>query len=150
MERITKKLETMQDALDTLADSIELFEKYTRLFEETPSEEQEKLFLAMRDSMIQRFEYCVDLFWKLLKAYLEFEKLPDIPAAPRLVIREAVTTKIISEGEGDECMNMIKSRNQTSHIYHEAIAQTIAREVPKYFEMLQAIVDRIREMVQSK
>lgn len=148
MERIIKKLETMQGALDTLSESIELFEKYSFQFEEIPFEEQEKLFLAMRDSMIQRFEYCTDLFWKVLKAYLEFEKLPDVPAVPRLVIREAVATRIISEIQAQECMTMIKNRNKTSHIYHEAIAEAIAKEVPRYFEMLQTIINRMRDMVQ--
>ncbi|MDQ5940480.1 MAG: Nucleotidyltransferase substrate binding protein like [Candidatus Dependentiae bacterium] len=38
----------------------------------SPDEYQENEdLLAYRDSVIQRLEYCVDGFWKCMKAYLE-------------------------------------------------------------------------------
>jgi len=64
--------------------------------------------------------------------------------SPRGVLREAVKTKILSETEGDICIDMVESRNKTSHIYHEITAEEIAHEVPGYYSLMKEVVDRLR------
>ena len=90
MENIKKKLATLQSALDTLKDGIERVD--------IAYEEKEGWELTARDSMIQRFEYCTDLLWKMLKVYLEeVENVKLESTSPKGIIREAVQIRILSE-----------------------------------------------------
>ncbi len=151
MERISEKITDYLDALKTLQKGVELFYEYKKVFEIEPTEKNEYLFASMRDSMIQRFEYCTDLFWKVLKLYLEEVENIDVPInSPRVIIREAVTARILTESEGSEYMDMVKSRNMTSHIYREEIADAIAHEVPEYYEFMKKIIDRVHDIIAKK
>lgn len=144
MEKVKQKVTVMNDALQTLTKSIKLFHEYEKIYMVTPSSTNEDLYTGLRDSMIQRFEYCVDLFWKTLKIYLEEkEKLTMLINSPRGIIRQTINAKIISEQEGEQCMSMIESRNRTSHMYHREIAEEIAHEVPSFYKLIQIILDRI-------
>jgi len=67
MEAITQKIKTFLEALATLEEGVKLFYEYNDLFDKEPTEKNEQLLRSMRDSMIQRFEYCTDLFWKITK-----------------------------------------------------------------------------------
>lgn len=145
MEKIIKKLTVFDEALETLRDGIDWFREQERVIEEGSLQKSERAFLAARDSVIQRFEYCTDLFWKLLKVYLEeVEKVDITTNSPRGIIREAVRVKLMNEDEGEACIEMVTSRNQTSHIYHEEIAEDIAGKVPGYYELMKKIVGRVQ------
>ncbi len=150
MAKIKHKLETFELALETLQSSIELFKEYEQKIAATDNEKEKLIFLGLRDSVIQRFEYCTDLFWKILKLYLEeVEKITLTTYSPRSVIREAVRAKIISEQEGNACMKMVISRNKTSHIYHEEIAEDIVHKVPGYYDLMKSIADVIEKRMQN-
>jgi len=141
MVNIKKKLATLQSALDTLKDGIERVA--------IAQEEKEGWELTARDSMIQRFEYCTDLLWKMLKVYLEeVENVKLESTSPKGIIREAVQIRILSEQEGEQCVQMIKNRNETSHIYREEIAEHIAARVPAFFDLMQEMQRRIEMKVQ--
>ena len=100
--------------------------------------------------MIQRFEYCTDLLWKLLKIYLEDIEKVDLPTySPRGIIRQAVSIKTISEEQGSLCMQMIENRNEKSHIYHAETAQEIAENVPTFYELMQNIVSKIKDKIKK-
>ena len=146
MGRVNHKLNVMLQALTTLAESITLFDEYRELFDTTPSKKNEQLLLSMRDSMILRFKYCTDLFWKVIRVYLEDVQKVDLPInAPRAILREAVKARLLSEHEGDACIHMVESRNKTSHIYHAKVAQDIAQMVPECYTLIKLIVDRIQK-----
>jgi len=146
MERINHKLDVMLQALTTLAKSIALFNEYNELFNTTPSNKNEELLLSMRDSMIQRFEYCTDLFWKVIRVYLEDVQKADLPInAPRAILREAVKARLLSEQEAEESIHMVECRNKTSHIYHAEVAQDIAHMIPEFYALMKLIIDRIQK-----
>lgn len=44
------------------------------------------------NAMIQRFEFCVELSWKILKDYLKFENIGEFNS-PRGVMKEAYSQK---------------------------------------------------------
>ena len=115
MEKINEKISDFLKVLKTLEEGIELFYKYENLLDKKPTDENKQLFKSMRDSLIQRFEYCTDFFWKLVKVYLESEGINLPINSPKFILREAVKARILSEVEGDECMDMIDSRSKTSH-----------------------------------
>jgi len=104
-------------------------------------EDDIELSKAIRDSKIQRFEYCVDLFWKYLSRYLLVYH-GQIINTPKPVIKEVYKTGLITEEETQELLDMIDWRNKTSHIYLEMIADSLAKEIPKYYELMSFVFDK--------
>ncbi len=150
MAKVNEKLKVMQEALGTLKESIPLFKEYKKKYENEPNKVNEQLMEATRDSMIQRFEYCTDLLWKLFKIYLEeVEKIALTSTSPRGIIRESVSIRAIPEKEGNEAMEMITRRNETSHIYHEEIAEAIASEVPFFYELMSNMVKMVQNKIET-
>ena len=70
-----------------------------------------------RDGIIQRFEYCVELWWKTMKIYLQYIWVENIIASPKEVIKLAHKYKIIEND--DIWFDFINCRNRLSHIYSE-------------------------------
>ena len=76
---------------------------------------ENKLDQLGKEGMIQRFEYTTELAWKTIKDYLESQNIVFALITPRTVIKEAIATKFIAQGE--EWMNLIDARNKMSHTY---------------------------------
>jgi len=144
MAKVKQKLTTIKAALKTLQKGMMLYDK----FHDIPvlqDESIDDLALALRDSVIQRFEYCTDLFWKTLKVYLEeVEEINLSVNSPAGIIRAAVEARIITEQQGQKCLEMIKNRNLTSHIYHQELADHIADNVPDYYQLMHDIVTSLK------
>jgi|SRR5579872_4357681 len=145
METVKQKIIVFFDVLKMLEKSIHLFDKYTDIFEKNPTEDNKDLFISMRNSMIQCFKYSTDLFWKVAEIYLEdVEKITLLSTSPRGIVRAAVNARVFSEVEGEQCMDMVESRNKTSHTYHEVTADEVAHEIPGYYEIMETIIDRMQ------
>jgi nucleotidyltransferase substrate binding protein (TIGR01987 family) len=65
-----------------------------------------------RDSLIQRFEYMIEMSWKLAKNYMEYMGVWDLQY-PRQVIKEMYYHKLINELELWD--RMIDMRNTLSY-----------------------------------
>lgn len=76
--------------------------------------------------VIQAFEYTHELAWNVLKDFLEEQGLRDLYGS-KDSSREAFKRGLIENG--DIWMDMIKSRNLTSHTYNRNIAQKIVGAV---------------------
>lgn len=90
----------------------------------------------VRDSAIQRFEFTLDLSWKMLKAFIEDRK-GVVCSSPKECFREAYHLGIIEYD--DEWIKFVDMRNETVHTYNEEIAEKIYAELPnvlKHFEIL--------------
>jgi len=91
--------------------------------------------------LIKSFEYTYELAWNTLKDFLEFQGHSDIFGS-RDAIRKAFQLGIIEDGE--VWMDMIKSRNRTSHTYNEDTAREISRTVISvYYNAFQKMNDRL-------
>ena len=99
-----------------------------------------------KQGLIQCFEYTHELAWKTLKDFLESQGPVDLFGS-KDVIREAFKLGILTQG--DVWMDMIKSRNQTSHIYDEKVVEEIASLIlTNYFPEFQVLsleFDRIQK-----
>jgi len=83
---------------------------------------EEVLDEILREGIIQRFEYTHELAWNVMKDFLL--EIGDVTLyGSKDATREAFKTELIKDG--DVWMEMIKSRNKTSHTYNEEIAQEI-------------------------
>ncbi len=110
------------------------FDNYCKAFQEL----KESLELAKNRSLsklekqgvIQGFEYTHELAWNLLKDYLEFQGIVGLIGS-RDSTREAFKRGLI--GDGEIWMEMIKSRNLTSHAYDRETAEQIYTAISSRF-----------------
>lgn len=85
----------------------------------------------VKEGLIQRFEYTHELAWNVMKDYAEYQGNPNVGGS-RDAIREAFQLKLVEDGE--IWMDMIRSRNKTSHTYNEATADEIyGKIIREYF-----------------
>jgi len=83
--------------------------------------------------LIQSFEYTHELAWNTLKDFLGTREVRNLFGS-KDTTREAFKTGLIENGEA--WMDMIKSRNLTSHTYDEAIADAIAKKIITIYQPL--------------
>ena len=83
-----------------------------------------------KQGLIKAFEYTYELSWNTLKDFLEYQGQGDIYGS-RDVIRKSFSLNLIEDGDG--WMDMLKSRNKTSHTYNEDTAEEICQAVQKIY-----------------
>lgn len=94
--------------------------------------------------LVKAFEYTYELAWTLLKEYQEFQGDQEIRGA-RDAIRQAFRVGLIADGT--VWMDMLKSRNLTSHIYNEETANQIAFAIREhYIQQFRALASRFRQL----
>ena len=84
------------------------------------------------DGLIQRFEFCFELAWKLMKAFLDYEGIE--VNSPRSAIRKAFQTESIADAEA--WLDMLEKRNLSSHTYDEETANEIYNHVARKYIFL--------------
>lgn len=108
--------------------------------------QQRPLSKLEEQGLIQAFEFTHELAWKTLKDFLESRGVQNLYGS-KDATRAAFSAGLIRNGEA--WMNMIQSRNLSSHTYDEAIAAQIASAIRDIylaeFEALQATLDRLRK-----
>jgi nucleotidyltransferase substrate binding protein (TIGR01987 family) len=98
--------------------------------------------------MIQAFEYTHELAWKTLKDFLE-DKGNSPLFGSKDVTRAAFKLELIENG--DTWMDMIKSRNQTSHTYNEEVAAEIVNNIiHHYFKNLMLLHEKLNRLKEKE
>jgi nucleotidyltransferase substrate binding protein (TIGR01987 family) len=99
--------------------------------------EQENLNELERNGLIQRFEFTLDLSWKVLKDYLE-EKGFIFKPSPKDTLREAQNAGLIDYGQA--LIDGLDIRNELSHDYSgnkfEVSEEVLREEVYPALQML--------------
>lgn len=94
--------------------------------------------------LIQAFEFTHELAWKTLKDFLEERGVQDLYGS-KDTTRVAFKAGLIENGEA--WMNMIQSRNLTSHTYEEATAAEIVSAIRMvYAAELEALRSKLAEL----
>ncbi|MEA3475471.1 MAG: nucleotidyltransferase substrate binding protein [Candidatus Cloacimonadota bacterium] len=102
-----------------------------------------KLSELEKQGLIKSFEYTYELAWNTIKDFLEYQGITDIIGS-RDTFREAFKVGIITDAE--TWIDMLKSRNRTSHTYNEEIANEICNSiVDKYFSLFVELKDKIKQ-----
>lgn len=83
-----------------------------------------------QQGLIQGFEFTHELAWNVLKDYLEEQGFVDIIGSKNAT-REAFKNNLIADGE--DWMEMIKTRNVTSHTYNPEIAESVVKDILERF-----------------
>jgi nucleotidyltransferase substrate binding protein (TIGR01987 family) len=111
-----------------------------RLAETQEADPDDNDFLV--DATIQRFEFCLELYWKTLRRTLLYEGIDAAPS-PRGTLREAFRQGWL--GEEAVWLAMLDDRNRTSHVYDEQAAQAIYDRVGDYLKEMRRTFGELRE-----
>lgn len=97
-----------------------------------------------KQGTIQAFEFTHELAWNVLKDYFDYQGGNQITGS-RDATREAFNKGLITDG--DQWMEMIKSRNQTSHTYNKNIADEIVNKIKKnYFKLFSEFFQKMSDL----
>ena len=94
------------------------------------------------DATIQRFEFTIELFWKLLKVILESKGVE--VQYPKDVLREAFKGHLIDDEE--QWLSMLKDRNLTSHTYDEKLAHEVYERIKGYVPVFTSTLDHLLKL----
>lgn len=96
------------------------------------------------DATIQRFEFCFELAWKLMKSALAYEGIE--ASSPRSSIREGWKQGLIDSAE--KWLDMLEKRNLSSHTYNETTAMDVYNcIIGEYLDLLSALENKIKERI---
>jgi len=129
--RWKQRLENYKKALSQLQNAVALGQK--RPFSEL--EEQ---------GLIQAFEITHELAWNVMKDYFYYQGNNTITGS-RDATREAFHVGLVENG--DVWMEMIQSRNKTSHTYNNEIAEEIVSKISAlYFPLFMAFQNKMEQL----
>ena len=87
----------------------------------------------VRDSSIKRYEICYELAWKSIQECLKNQGL-EICNSPKHCFKQAFKLGLIDDEE--KFADMVHNRNLTTHIYDEALADKIYKQLHGYAQLL--------------
>ncbi|NDY95238.1 nucleotidyltransferase substrate binding protein [Wenzhouxiangella limi] len=133
--RWIQRLDNYQRALTHLQSAVELMA-------------ERELSQLEKQGVIQAFEFCWELAWKLLKDYLQWQGIADLAGA-RDATREAFRQGLIADGQ--VWMAMLQDRNRTAHTYNEATMLELLGAIRgAYASELTALADHMRALANEQ
>ncbi len=115
---MTISLDELKKAVETLKVAIDLYNN------SNPTDLLVKN--AFRDACIQRFEYCIEMSWKI-----SMKSLGSSTVAAKPAIREMARSNLINNPE--LWFTFIEARNETSHSYDEEVAVKVFDKIQLFF-----------------
>lgn len=91
------------------------------------------------DATIQRFEFTIELFWKLLKVILEEKGIE--ATYPKEILKLSFSGNLIDHQ--DIWLKMLLDRNLTSHTYDEELSNQVFSRIQTYVPILRAEFDKL-------
>ena len=99
----------------------------------------------LREGLIQRFEYTHELAWNVMKDYAAYQGFVDIRDS-RDAVRYALSVGLIDDRKW---MKAIEDRNQSSHHYDSATAESImARVIGDYLPLFNKFKETMKGLQQ--
>jgi nucleotidyltransferase substrate binding protein (TIGR01987 family) len=99
----------------------------------------------LRDATIQRFEYCFELSWKMLKRQLEAD-VPDPASVDRMsfkeMMREGFERGYI--GDPEEWFLFREHRNTVAHVYNQEKAKIVFTSAVKLNVVARALLGALK------
>jgi nucleotidyltransferase substrate binding protein (TIGR01987 family) len=121
---------------------------FAQLQEAVELSKQRKLTKLEEQGLIQTFEYTHEMAWNTLKDFLEERGTKKLYGS-KDATREVFKTGLIENGE--IWMNMIESRNLTSHAYNEETAtEVISAILHSYFAEFLDFHARMQELKEER
>jgi len=118
--RWRQRFDNFQNALEELTEAVDLYR-------ERPLSKLEK------QGLVKAFEFTHELAWNVMTDYFEYQGKISIMGS-RDATREAFNRGMITDGEN--WMEMIKSRNKSSHTYNQETADELVEDTVNIFHSL--------------
>jgi nucleotidyltransferase substrate binding protein (TIGR01987 family) len=121
MKRWSERIKDLGNAVERLNEAIEDSNNYK--------------LETLKDSVIHRFEFSLELSWKALKNYLNSQGILEA-TTPKQTIKEAFGIGILKNGQ--VWLDMLNDRNRTSNTYNQLDSNEIYENIVNiyYKEML--------------
>ena len=132
--RWIQRLENFKKAFGELSEAIEL-------------QKSRELSKLEKQGLIQSFEYTHELAWTTLKDYFVDQGNLNITGS-KDAAREAFKVGLVEDG--DAWMEMIKSRNLTSHTYNKETADKIVSQITNsYYECFKNLINTLESKIEK-
>lgn len=123
-------IEELTKAVQTLEEAIQFSQQVTS---------NEVQFKIARDACIQRFEYCIELSWKV-----SLKKLGSLAKFPKPAVREMARADLIRSSE--EWLDFVEARNNSSQSYDEETAAKVFQQILLFRTKVQDLLKRLSQM----
>ncbi len=110
--------EFWREYFDSLGEAIQRLEEVLRLPNLQTTDH-------LQGAAIHYFEFCIELYWKVLKKFLAFEKVET--TTPRDVLAKAYQFGLIDDEK--VWLEMLDDRNITSHLYRQKEAKRVFEKI---------------------
>ena len=118
------------------------FEKAYHLLEKAMDIRDPSIF--EKAGLIQFFEISLELFWNVMKEYLESQGISEL-RYPRETIKKAFETGLIENGH--EWIRALENRNLTSHTCDEERAQNVVDSIKdSYYLLLRLLYNKLKPL----
>jgi nucleotidyltransferase substrate binding protein (TIGR01987 family) len=95
---------------------------------------------SLPDATIQRFKFTIELFWKVLKKFLSYEKIDS--TTPRNFLSKAYQYELIDNEK--IWLAMLYDRNNTSHMYKQEDARKVFLRIKEYFPSIESTYQKLQ------
>lgn len=95
-------------------------------------------FKIARDASIQRFEFCVELAWKVSAKFMGSSA-----TTAKVVIREMAQASLISQPE--LWFEFVEARNRSSHTYNEDQAVLVYNVIPNFISEASQLLQKLKK-----
>jgi nucleotidyltransferase substrate binding protein (TIGR01987 family) len=99
-----------------------------------------------RDGVIQRFEYTMDLAWKILQRFLKehFQSDPNKIKSKNDIFRESARLGLVKDAEA--WIGHYAARNDTSHDYNQEKADEVFERVKLFLPDVHNLLETLRHV----
>lgn len=97
----------------------------------------------VKNGQIQKFEYSIELCWKIIKMFLA-EQHGIETVSPKSAIKGFFGVNLIDEQEYELLIQMIDDRNRLSHIYNEIFFNEIYSKLHIYHNLMTKVIKKIK------
>lgn len=94
----------------------------------------------LQDATIQRFEFCIELYWKVLKKFLAYEEVET--TTPKDVVSKAYQFGLVDNEK--IWLQMLHDRNKTSHVYKQEEAKRVFNNIVTYWPSIEANYENLK------
>ena len=128
-----KKLNTLAQTLDSFRKSMAIdASKFAAIEADT-----------IKSGQVQKFEICVELFWKTTKKYLyDIHGLEAI--SPKMAMKLLHQTQYVQAEDYETLIEMVNDRNRLSHVYNEDQFNEVYAQLFKYLGLMQKVTEKFR------
>ncbi len=101
---------------------------------------------SVKSGQLQKFEFTVELLWKLIKIFL-FEIDGVEVFSPKKSIKMFFQAGYITYNQYELLINMIDDRNLLSHIYEKEMFESVTKHLHEYLKIIKEIFGIINNSI---